>query len=80
MLYYFEKDRNAVQSFHDLNKFFDEGTINKSQEKQFKKFKSGDIKLADEEEKEFRDFWFLLVVLYISLYNNNILTKNKNIK
>lgn len=50
MLYHFEKDWNAAQSFRDLNELFGEGTISKSQvERWFKKFKSGDTNLVDEE-------------------------------
>ena len=52
MLYYFEKGWIAAQSFRDLNKLFGEGTISKSQvEKWYKKFKSSDTNLADEERK-----------------------------
>ena len=47
MLYHFEK---GWKSFRDLNKLFGKGTISKSQvEKWFKKLRSGDTNLADEE-------------------------------
>jgi hypothetical protein len=52
MLYHFEKGWKGAQSFRDLNELFSEGTISQSQvERWFKKFKSGDTNLEDEEGK-----------------------------
>ena len=56
-LYYFERCWNAALSFSDLNKLFDDGTINKSQvERWFKKFKSGDTKLKKGKSSSIK-FW-----------------------
>lgn len=50
MLYHFEKGWSAAKSFRDLNELYGKGTISQSQvERWFKKFKSGDTNLADEE-------------------------------
>lgn len=48
--FYHKKDWNIAQSFRDLNELFDEGIISKNQVKKwFKKFKSDDTNLANEE-------------------------------
>ena len=52
MLYHFEKDWNAAQSFRDPNKLIGEGTTSKNQvEKLFKKFKSDDTNFGGDEGK-----------------------------
>uniref|UniRef100_A0A914CD66 Mos1 transposase HTH domain-containing protein n=1 Tax=Acrobeloides nanus TaxID=290746 RepID=A0A914CD66_9BILA len=50
MLYHFEKGWKAADSFRDLNGLFGEGTIDESQVRRwFRRFKSGNTSLEDEE-------------------------------
>ena len=50
MLYHYQKGWMAAQSFRDINELFGEGTISQSQvERWFQKFKSGNMRLNDDE-------------------------------
>ena len=84
MLYHFEKGWSAAQSFRDLNELYGEGTISKSQaERWFKKFKSGDTNLADEEGRgrpsNFEDLALLAAVEEDESLTTRMLAENFNV-
>ena len=84
MLYHFEKGWSAAQSYRDLNELFGEGTISKSQVKRwFKKFKSGDTNLADEEGRgrlsNFNDQALLAAVEENESLTTRMLTEDFNV-
>ncbi len=84
MLYHYQKGWRAAQSFRDLNELFGEGTISQSQvERWFKKFKSGNTNLEDDEGRgrpsDFDDQALLTAVEEDECLTTRILAEDFNV-